>query len=100
MEGGDADVNTNCKPKAQLRASNQWGGWANPLPGDGDLLAHADSGHGDRERPKTGHTRDGLTRPYLSFGSKTSRRLSPRKVKPSVVMMTGRPPAIAGQGVL
>ena len=37
---------------------------------------------------------------FRSFGSNTSRRLSPRKVKPRVVMMTGSPPAMAGQGVL
>ena len=35
-----------------------------------------------------------------SLGSNTSRRLSPRKVNPNVVRITGIPPAITGHGLL
>ena len=35
----------------------------------------------------------------LSLGSKASRRASPRNVKPSVVTISGMPPAITSQGV-
>ena len=45
---------------------------------------------------------DGLRRDRqfrLSLGSKASRRASPRNVKPSVVTISGMPPAITSQGV-
>src|SRR5690606_32986616 len=50
----------------------------------------------DREPP---YVDERLAHPRLSFGSKTSRSASPRKVKPSVVSTSGMPPAITGHGV-